>query len=105
MQRYISDTRQPIPNHAINLWCLKDILEPRKLACGCPLCCAELGLTAVFQVEDFEVGVYPLGWWPKSVCSEKLALLVRERICPGWPGSTWKEGKRVARGGASSEGP
>jgi len=73
-------------NHTINLFCLAEVYEPRGILCGCPLCLAKEGLTAVFQVEDFQQGVYPLGWWRKSVCSEKLALLVKERICPGWPG-------------------
>jgi len=85
----------PLRESQINLWCLADVFGERGIRCGCPLCCAKEGLTAVFQVEDFQSGVYPLGWWPKSVCSEKRALLVRERICPGWPGSPWKEGKRI----------
>ncbi len=83
-----------IPTQNINLWCLADVFGPRGIRCGCPECCAKKGLTAVFLVADFQPGVYPLGWWPKSVCSEKRALLVRERICPGWPASPWKEGKR-----------
>jgi len=76
----------PIENSLINLWCLKDILEMRDRACGCPVCCAESGLTALYCVDDFEPGVYPLEWWPKVVCTEKLARLVKERIVPGWPG-------------------
>ncbi len=87
-------TPTPIKQSHINPWCLADVLGPRGIACGCPGCCARDGTTAVFLVEDFETGVYPLGWWPKSVCSEKLSLLCRERICPGWPGSRWKEGER-----------
>jgi len=88
----VKDT--PLAPQQINLWCLADVFGPRGLRCGCPECCARTGNTAVFLVEYFEPDVYPLGWWPKSVCSEKLALLCRERICPGWPGSPWKEGKR-----------
>ncbi len=75
----------------INLWCLADIRAARGLPCGCPECLAKEGLTAVFSPDDFEEGVYPLGWWSKSVCTEKLALLCKERICPGWPGSPWNE--------------
>jgi len=83
----------PYENQQIHLYCLADVYAPRGLVCGCPECLAKDGLTAVFQVEDFQKGVYPLGWWPKSVCSEKRALLVRERICPGWPGWKWKAEK------------
>ncbi len=83
--------RVPIENHYIRRWCLADILAPRGLQCGCPTCCADMGMTALYQVRDFESGVFPMGWWPRSVCSEKLALLARERICPSWPGSLWKE--------------
>lgn len=72
--------------HHINLWCLKDVLGPHDIVCGCPTCCAAIGCTEIFCVEDFEPGVRPLGYWPKSVCSEKLALLCKERIVPGWPG-------------------
>jgi len=79
----------------INLYCLADVFGPRGIACACPKCLAKDGLTAVFLVEDFQQGVYPLGWWPKCVCTEKLALLCVERIVPGWPGSPWKEGKSV----------
>ncbi len=89
------DSPVPIESMYINLWCLRDVLGPRKLRCGCPVCCAEVGKTAVFKVEHFEIGVYPLNWWPKSVCTEKLALLCIERICPGWPGAPWKEGKSI----------
>ncbi len=89
-------TPTPIENQLINLWCLRDVNETRGLACGCPECCRKDGLTALFCVEDFQTDVYPLAWWPKVVCTEKLALLVRERICPGWPGSSWKEGKAVS---------
>ncbi len=76
----------PIENSLINLWCLADVLGPRGLGCGCPVCCAKSGLTALYSVDDFVAGVYPLSWWPKVVCTEKLALLCKERICPGWPG-------------------
>ncbi len=89
-------TTTPIENSLINLWCLKDVMAPRGIGCGCPECCARDGLTALFCVEDFKPGVYPLEWWPKVVCTEKLALLCQERICPGWPGSPWKEGKRCS---------
>ncbi len=84
----------PFENAVINLHCLADVLAPRGIACGCPECCAKDGLTALYAVDDFETGVYPLAWWPKVVCTEKLAKLCKERICPGWPGSTWKEGKQ-----------
>ncbi len=84
----------PIENKYINLWCLHAVLAPRGLACGCPQCCAADGKTAVFQVKDFEPDVYPLAWWPKSVCSEKLALLCKERIVPNWPGGR-DDGHRV----------
>jgi len=77
----------------INPWCLADVLGPRGIRCGCPVCCAKNAETAVFLVDDYVPDVHPLGWWPKSVCSEKLSLLCRERIVPGWPGSMWKEGK------------
>ncbi len=84
----------PIENSVINLYCLKDILGPHGLSCGCPVCCASVGLTAVYCVDDFDPDVEPLGYWPKSVCTEKLALLVRERIVPGWPGGK-DDGHRV----------
>ncbi len=77
----------------INLYCLAEVLEPHGCVCGCPTCCAEKGLTAVYIAEDFKQGVKPLEYWGKVVCTEKLALLCRERIVPGWPGSPWKEGK------------
>jgi len=86
-------TQSLIENQHINLWCLKNVIGLTGRLCGCPDCCAENGMTAVFLVEDFVTDVYPLRYWRKSVCSEKLALLCRERICPGWPGSPWKEGK------------
>ncbi len=90
----------PIESMYINVWCLKDILQYRNLLCGCPLCCQARGQTAVFKVEHFETGVYPLGWWPKSVCSEKLALLCRERIVPEWPGGAAYDPKEGSdRGG------
>lgn len=92
-------TQTAVRNSEINLWCLASVLEHVQLECGCPDCCAQDGNTAVFLVEHFVRGVYPLGWWPKSICSEKLALLCQERICPGWPGAPWKEGKRVDPGG------
>lgn len=91
----------PVRPSEVNLWCVDELYGERGPACGCPICCALHANTVVFAVEDFVRGVYPLGWWRKSVCTEKLALLVRERICPGWPGSTWKEGKRM--GGGSVE--
>ncbi len=75
-----------IPDQNINLWCLAETYGERGPRCGCPVCCAKNATTAVFQVQDFVADVYPLDWWPKSVCSEKLALLCVERICPGWPG-------------------
>lgn len=77
----------------INLYCLAKVLEPHGCVCGCPVCCAKKGLTAVYIAVDFKEGVRPLGYWGKVVCTEKLALLVRERIIPGWPGSQPKEGK------------
>ncbi len=83
----------PIPNSAINLYCLADVLGPHGQTCGCPTCCAAVGMTAVYLVETFVTGARPLGWWPKSVCSEKLALLCKERIAVGWPGYVPKEGK------------
>ncbi len=79
-------TPTPIPNSAINLYCLRCVLEPHGQSCGCPTCCASVGMTAVFAVSDYIPDVHPLGYWAKSVCSEKLALLVKERIVPGWPG-------------------
>ncbi len=83
----------PIPNSAINLYCLADVLGPHGHSCGCPVCCSSVGMTAVYLVETFVPGVRPLGWWPKSICSEKLALLCKERIAAGWPGYVPKEGK------------
>ncbi len=91
-------TTTPYEQSQINLHCLADVFGPRGIPCGCPECCAKDALTAVFLVEDFQQDVYPLGWWPKSICSEKLALHCRERICPGWPGSPWK-GRKLDRGG------
>ncbi len=84
----------PFDQCVINLWCLDDVLKHHGWRCGCPECCAKNGMTAVFKVEDFQPGVYPLHWWPKSICSEKLALLCKERICPGWPGGAALEEKR-----------
>ncbi len=72
-----------VENSAINLYCLRDFLG----FCGCPKCCAADGLTALYCVDDFVPGVHPCGWWPKVVCTEKLAMLVKERIVPGWPGA------------------
>ncbi len=40
----------------------------------------------MYIAEDFLEGVHPLGYWGKVVCTEKLGLLVKERIVPGWPG-------------------
>ncbi len=74
-------------SNQINLYCLAEVLEPHGLVCGCPTCCAKKGLTAVYLEEDYRPGVRPLGYWGKVICREKLALLVKERIVPGWPGS------------------
>ncbi len=59
----------------------------RRAICGCPECCARLGYTAIYTMEDFKPGVEPLEWWAKALCKEKLGLLVRDRIVPGWPGA------------------
>ncbi len=83
----MADPLPDLPTALINPYCLKDVLfHVARHECGCPVCCAATGRTAVFVVEDYRPGVRPLSWWGKSVCSEKLALLVKERICPGWPG-------------------
>ncbi len=75
-----------IPTQLINLFCLEEVLLHTGGTCGCPECCAANGCTALYAVEDFEPNVHPCGWWPKVVCTEKLATLVKERIVPGWPG-------------------
>lgn len=78
---------EDLPSELINRYCLREVLvHVERHECGCPECCAATGRTAVYTVEDFRPGVRPLGWWAKVICSEKLALLVKERIVPGWPG-------------------
>lgn len=85
--------------YQINPYCLADVLDAKGGGCFCPECCAKARVTAVYTVEDFRPGVRPLGWWAKVVCSEKLGLLVKERIVPGWPCGPWKEGKARSVGG------
>ncbi len=86
----ISLTTPPPPENIrpmhINLWCLEEVLSQVGELCGCPDCCAAAGTTALYTLQDFVPGVYPLSWWAKCVCKEKLAMLCKERIVPGWPG-------------------
>ncbi len=71
----------------INLYCLEEVLiNTRGQLCGCPACCAANGSTALYTLQDFKLGVHPLAYWSRCVCKEKLALLCKERIVPGWPG-------------------
>ncbi len=86
MPRYDPRDHEPTPQrYQINTYCLAEVLDPKGGGCFCPKCCVKLSVTAVYTVEDFRLGVRPLGWWDRVVCSEKLALLVPERIVPGWP--------------------
>jgi len=79
---------QDIRQMHINLYCLAEVLDhiPGEF-CGCPKCCADTGTTALYTLQDFKAGVHPLTYWSRCICKEKLALMVRERIVPGWPGS------------------
>lgn len=56
--------------------------------CGCPSCLSSVGKTLVYNSGDYIDGGKTHDW-ARHVVSERLGMMVPERICPNYPG--WLE--------------
>lgn len=78
-----------LPTYAQELgWsCAKDFVENKPdTECGCPSCLEGVGLTLVFDVEDWnKVGDLP-EHWRKRIVSLRTGRLAKHLICPGYCG-------------------
>ncbi len=77
----------PIYNPAQAMWmCCKEYTAPSAgVECGCPLCCHERSETCVWSAQDAQKGGRS-SFWGRNIVSEKLGLMTKENIVPGYPG-------------------
>ncbi len=66
--------------------CCKDwCQEAESFICGCPSCLHDRCQTLVYSAEDMDET--PLKeYWGRRIVSEKIGLLAKENIVPGYPG-------------------
>ncbi len=53
--------------------------------CGCPTCLSARGATLVYKADDMSK-TPERRYWGRIVVSEKIGLLAKENIVPGYPG-------------------
>ncbi len=77
----------PVYNSGPGKWlCSKEYTAPSSgVECGCPLCCHERSETCVWAADDVEKGGRST-FWGRRIVSEKVGLMAKDRIVPGYPG-------------------
>ncbi len=83
--------------------CCRESMESYpSFSCGCPNCLDKIGLTLIFDVEDWNKEGMPLENCRQRIVSLRTGRLAKHLICPGYPGHDAAAAERRRRPTESS---